>query len=376
MIKIINAFLVIIFFSTISCDRHQSISINEENQNGQIVKVISNPVKGLYEKQNKKIPKIYLTDNPIKFENLSDSTKIVWKISDIFVDKNKNIYVADPRQGAVLKFDSLGSFIYKVGSLGRGPGEFTNLRDVCVTDENKVLALDEDGKVEIFDGSTGKGLFGFRVKENAFSMAANNNYIYVMAVGNFEKPYLLKYNYSGELITQLGWEIEVNDDEEFNFNNFKPFSLALDKNNNLYAANYFQPYLIEKYSKNEQKLFETTRKLPYKLDQFGKLGTDGKFSPGNVMCGDIEISDAGLIFVIVGGGYGKKQNQSSGVIESPYEQHIDVFDPDGIFLYSMWNDSIPGSMMGYQLCFFDSDKLFISDGVSGYNELLKISYEE
>lgn len=368
--------LFIFLLSFISCDRNKTLSIKEEDQNGNIVKIIKNPVKGLYERQNKKIPKLYLTDNPLKFENLTDSTKIVWKITDIYVDENKNIYVADPRQGAVLKFDSLGSFIYKVGRLGRGPGEFVRINDVCVTTENKLLALDEDGKVEIFDSNSGERLLGFRVEELAYSIAANTDHIYVMAMGNFEKPYLLKYNYSGELIAQFGKKIEITDDEGFGFDHFKPQSLALDKENNLYTASWFQPYLIEKYSKNEQKIFETTRKLPYKLAEFGELGTDEKFSPGNIMCSDIEISDAGLIFVLIGGGYGKEQNQSSGVIESPYEQHIDVFDPDGIFLYSMWNDSIPGSMMGYQLCFFDTDKFFISDGVSGYNELLKISYEE
>lgn len=62
--------------------------------------------------------------------------------SVIETDSRGNIYVGDKQLKQVFMFDPEGSFIRTFGRQGRGPGEFNELTDIAITDNDELLVLD------------------------------------------------------------------------------------------------------------------------------------------------------------------------------------------------------------------------------------------
>lgn len=78
------------------------------------------------------------------------------KITDLCVDQENNLYVADSGLHKIFKFDAFGNFVYSFGQTGQGPGEFLgrlrinvgNDNDLYVTDDRnfRLLSFTEDGE--------------------------------------------------------------------------------------------------------------------------------------------------------------------------------------------------------------------------------------
>ena len=92
-------------------------------------------------------------------EELIIGNDSVYLLSPRFIenDDDGNIYIADEGRMEVLKFSSNGSFLGKIGSRGRGPGEFNSIRgfyiegdEILVFDRmlNRVSKFDFDGELK------------------------------------------------------------------------------------------------------------------------------------------------------------------------------------------------------------------------------------
>ncbi len=75
------------------------------------------------------------------------------------VDSGDNIYVAEGGNHRIQKFDKNGNYILTIGKKGEGPGEFTDISDVLVDEEDNLYVLGTR-RIQLFS-SSGEYLNGF-----------------------------------------------------------------------------------------------------------------------------------------------------------------------------------------------------------------------
>lgn len=73
--------------------------------------------------------------------------------------KNDHFYIHDDVAKCVFIFDNQGKFITKIGSVGRGPGEYLDLNNIYIDDDQDYLILDCFHKYMAFDLKTNNLLF-------------------------------------------------------------------------------------------------------------------------------------------------------------------------------------------------------------------------
>lgn len=113
----------------------------------------------------------------------SDTACMVSSSANITIDDGK-YYLFDPKMEQVCIFNSDGSFINKVGRLGRGPGEYASAQDFLLdhtTKEIEILAYYYDRK--IYRYSEAGDFLGTRDNINAYAFVKKENGNYWLAKG-------------------------------------------------------------------------------------------------------------------------------------------------------------------------------------------------
>jgi len=82
----------------------------------------------------------------------------------IAVDADSNIIVLDSRNHRLIKFDSLGNFVWKAGGKGQGPGEFQNPFQVAVEPSGEIWVLDTGNLIQVF-GDKGQYMRTVRLED-------------------------------------------------------------------------------------------------------------------------------------------------------------------------------------------------------------------
>lgn len=76
--------------------------------------------------------------------------------TQVAVDAQGNVFVVEPGQRRVARFDANGTLQGRFGSSGSGPGQFSSVTDITVDAAGNVLVLDRTAKaVSVFNGSGG-----------------------------------------------------------------------------------------------------------------------------------------------------------------------------------------------------------------------------
>lgn len=65
--------------------------------------------------------------------------------------KNNNLYIHDDIAKCVFIFDKQGNFLTKIGTVGRGPGEYIDLKNIYIDDKENYLVFDCFNKYMLFD---------------------------------------------------------------------------------------------------------------------------------------------------------------------------------------------------------------------------------
>jgi hypothetical protein len=138
MKKIKSLLLLFIIFVLISCE---SNGVKKVHENG--VLVIKNPEHGLL--QNYSV-------SPLKFELEQTYGKenepieeLFSRITDVFSDEDRNVYILDTKDNRILCFDVNGRFIWSNDKKGEGPGEFKRARGMVFDGQNTFYLCSSSG---------------------------------------------------------------------------------------------------------------------------------------------------------------------------------------------------------------------------------------
>ena len=110
--------------------------------------------------------------NFIKKFPSSEDTVFLVQPTKLQLDEEKNIYVMDFRQNCILKFDSTGNFIQKIGKAGRGPGELNFASEFNYVNSKLFIYDSQNGRFQILDKS-GNYLTSFKVFNTIISFFTN-----------------------------------------------------------------------------------------------------------------------------------------------------------------------------------------------------------
>jgi len=289
------------------------------------IKIIKNPKEPLFGEIT------FELEEDLTIGNKEDENYMFYRVRDIEVDKQGNIFVADMSNQRIQKFDKYGKYVRTIGRKGQGPGEFERPWKVRVRNNGDLYVADASFNIEVFDSDgnprktvkSEKSIRDFRLSEEGSFIGifhklsdlemitsickANAQGEIVETYAEFPSNYYIKRD-SGDTISghTSGYEKELMiskiNDQSFVFGYSEDYELWVvnDKGKLLY--------------KIKKEAFP--KKLPSRLKEFNL----GKYQPYFFLI----LSDSkGRIYVQIN----KTWN------EDVKEKEIDVFCKDGFYIY-------------------------------------------
>lgn len=115
----------------------------------------------------------------------------------IKTDYRGMIYVLDPQDCCVKKFDSNGKLLKKIGKRGKGPGEFLGAFRMDVSPEGRLVVFDSDQlKCEIFDEDKSQLIKTNNYSGYAVSFTSINDFCFLQLYNPSNESNIVKYNIS------------------------------------------------------------------------------------------------------------------------------------------------------------------------------------
>jgi tripartite motif-containing protein 71 len=214
--------------------------------------------------------------------------------SDVAVDANGNIYVAEAGSHRVQVFTGDGEFVRSFGSYGMGESQFIAPRSIAVDKNGNIYVSDNNARLQIF---TNEGTF-IRSIENgsmAYGIGVDNSGNIFTAWRNTDQVAMLSN--TGDVLFKFG--STGAGDGQLSL----PEDLTLDSNGNIYVSDLVNSR-IEVFDKNGGF-----------IRKFGSSGTDdGQFS----YIGDVTVDGNGDIYV-----------------GDRIRSRIQVFSNEGVFMRSI-----------------------------------------
>ncbi len=203
MVCIILAVFILIAAGGIEKNPQWKGTIEEEDG----VKVIKNPNEPLFGEIT------FDLEEDLSIGNEKDENYLFYKIRDIQVDTEGNIYVLDSGNHRLQVYNENGNYLRTIGKKGQGPGEFNTPRCISIDNENgNILVADSSMTILIFN-KEGKHI------DKDIHLTENLIDFYVDSKGNiwgkfFQpgiKPYYFtrKVNFEGEIMKTFS-EIQYN----------------------------------------------------------------------------------------------------------------------------------------------------------------------
>ena len=325
IVLFLSALIILVSFGGQKTEWKGKIEIEEG------IKVIKNPREPLY--------------GEIKFELEKDlsigrednDNYMFYRVRDIEVDSQGNIYVADMSNYRIQKFDRNGNYLQTIGRQGQGPGEFdlpTKIRIDEITEN--IYVKDQAYSIEIFD-KQGNHIKECKIKKSFsdFRLDEDGNIIGVFRTLS-ELSYtnsICKVNMHGEIVENYA---------EFPYNKFirrKPGGMTItattgwEKNSLISKINkqtfvygYSEKYELSVINNNGQLLYkikkdEPYRKFPAETRRRLKEMNLGHYQPFYYL---IFTDDKGRIYV---------QTNKTWAEEDVMEKEVDIFSKHGYYLY-------------------------------------------
>jgi len=143
---IIRALLIFTTFTLIaagSIEKNPRWKGTIEEEDG--IKVIKNPKEPLFGEIT------FDLEEDLSIGNEKDENYMFYRVRDIEVDEQGNIFVADMSNHRIQKFDKYGKYLHTIGRKGQGPGEFERPWKVRVDNNRNIYVIDATYTIEVFD---------------------------------------------------------------------------------------------------------------------------------------------------------------------------------------------------------------------------------
>ena len=119
-----------------------------------------------------------------------DEDDVFGDIIAVDLDKEDNIYILDSQRLLVTSFGKNGKFRFQFGSKGARPAEFEDVRDMFISKNGNINVLDPR-IIQIFD-RTGKPLRQFKLNHSCFDFFINEKNQYIISFYTFNKDVSVK----------------------------------------------------------------------------------------------------------------------------------------------------------------------------------------
>ena len=295
------------------------------------VKVFINPREPLYGEI------AFELEEDLSIGRENDENYMFYRVRDIEVDDQGNIYIADMSNYRIQKFDKNGNYIQTIGGQGQGPGEFelpTKIRLDKTT--GNIYVKDQAYGIEIFD-KQGHPIKGFKIEKSFsdFRLDEDGNIIGIFRTfsESSQTNSVCKVNSDGKIYETYA---------EFPYNKFRQKrsggsilsvttgwekDLFISKiNNQTFVYGYPGEYELSVIDESGQLLYkikkdEPRRKFPANKRNRLKKYNLGEFQPFFYL---IFTDSEGRIYV---------QTNKTWAEDEVKEKEVDIFSKNGYYLY-------------------------------------------
>jgi len=135
--------LIFIFIMSLGCQKQKTGwqgTIEEENG----IRVVKNPAEPMYGEL------VLELEEDLSIGSVEDENTLFYRIGDIAVDSQSNIYVLDSGNHRIQKFDKNGNYLQTIGRKGEGPGEFMRPFNIFLDEQGNIYVM-ELRKLNLFD---------------------------------------------------------------------------------------------------------------------------------------------------------------------------------------------------------------------------------
>jgi len=292
----------------------------------------------------------------------TDENYMLYRVADIALDSEGNIYVLDAGNYRIQKYDSEGKYLNTFGREGQGLGEFGRSSSFALDSSGNMYIADQGNSRVVILTPEGKELRTFKASERikVFELLLSEELLVgTIADGmvhsyhdveEYEQPVVQIYNSEGVLKREFVKPFDYNDGFFNAIGNAIDFTF--DHNNTIYLS-FENQNRIEKYSHEGKLLFSADRTLSFEVNR-PKAG-----SRLNNVSNGIGIDYIGRIWVMT---Y-RKQREKDDL--EPYLE-LEIYENDGILLGEIpWTeDFIPAltnsiHMFGDRVFFRNSEAISV-----------------
>jgi hypothetical protein len=145
-IKLLIAISISFIFLSVYAKENQNPQWKGTIEEEDGVKVIKNPKEPLYGEL------VFDLEEDLSIGNEKDDNYLLYKVRDIRVDNQGNIYVVDMGNHRIQIYDKDGNYLQTIGKVGQGPGDFQLPTKVQIEETTGIIyVLDMFREIDVFD---------------------------------------------------------------------------------------------------------------------------------------------------------------------------------------------------------------------------------
>jgi hypothetical protein len=306
------------------------------------IKVVNNPKEPLYGELK------YELEEDLSIGKENDDHYMFYRILDLKIDEDENIYVLEFGNKRIQKFDRFGKYLCTIGRQGQGPGEYQRPFLMILDDKNGIVGVQDQLTLKLFnkDGNYLNRDIVFAASNNQLVVDPNGNFWGVgfesenlnTGKSNFFRV-LIKYNPQGKIekkVARFSYEIfsetigniavSVVSGEEYTL-----FISPLGDQNLIYG--YSKEYEIDLIDFDGSPLLRIRKEEPYQKFTPEEMRKAGKaILPEHKPCFHSIFTDSqGRI-------YSQRNNVGR---DEKVERKFDIFSRDGYYIYKTSFSMIP-----------------------------------